>query len=212
MRATEFEQRHAFLFHQGIVLVAFLTYLLQRDDIVWRYIKDNPANRVQEHTLFAVATFLVGLGAILCTRARANDSVANGHGHSESLPSSNRENSRYWGELLYAFGLASLVPLTGFIILVLGEAIRIFRLKRRSDDLSPVGVAALEQTATPRFKWRHAFRREAIKWGIFIAMITFAITLNDRVADALIVSAWVVGLMLVKGLLPFALTKKMGLL
>jgi len=73
-------------------------------------------------------------------------------------------------------------------------------------------VAALEQTATPRFKWRHAFRREAIKWGIFIAMITFAITLNDRVADALIVSAWVVGLMLVKGFLPFALTKKTGLL
>lgn len=198
MRATEFEAQHATLLHQLVVGAAFLTYLLERDDVVWRFIKNCPANRMLEHALFAFATFLVGMAAIICTRARVEVNGTAGGRQSELPPPASRTKSRFRGNFLYAIGLASLVPLTGFVILVLGEAIRISRLKRRSDALSRVGVMGHEQAAHSKTGWLGAFRREAIKWGIFVAMVAFTITLNDRVADILIILGWVLGLILVK--------------
>ena len=41
MKATDFECRHQTLVHQLIVGAAFLTYLIDREDVVWRFVKDS---------------------------------------------------------------------------------------------------------------------------------------------------------------------------
>lgn len=192
VRATKFEERHAMLLHQFVVAVAFLTYLWDRNDVVWRFIKDNAANRVLEHALFAIATLLVGGAAIISTRARVYTDAPIGDRQSGSSHSA--RNWWYLGDFLYAIGLASLLPLAGFVILVVGEAIRILRLVRNKDELSSAGVRLVETKS----RWREASRREALKWGIFLAMVAFTITLSDRVADVLIGTAWLVGLLLLK--------------
>jgi hypothetical protein len=164
MKATDFEYRHQLLLHEVILGAATLTYLVDRDDIIWRFIKMSPAARALERSLFAVATLLFGVSAWLCTHARA-------HRHPGRL---------FWlGEYVYAFALASLVPFAGSLILIIGEGIRIVRLLGR-------GVESAELEGPERPGWRSALRRESIKWGLFVTMIVFTITLRDRVAEILI--------------------------
>jgi len=69
--ATKFEYRHPVLLRALIIGAAFLTYLFDRDDIVWRFVKGSPAHRELERALFFVATLFVGAGAGICTWARA---------------------------------------------------------------------------------------------------------------------------------------------
>jgi hypothetical protein len=169
MQATNFEYRHQTLLHQLIVLAAVLTYLMGRDDIVWRFVRNTSAPRFWERTLFIVATILIAAGAVLCTRARAF------------------YRPHYLGQMLYAIGLATLLPIAGFLILVFGESFRLLRLKRRGDD-------------QPRSKftptWGHALRREAVKWGILVTMLVFVVTLKDRHADVLAATSFLIGLVL----------------
>src|SRR5271166_303439 len=115
MKATNFEYRHQTLVHQLIVGAALLTYLIDRDDVVWRFVRNSYTPRLWERSLFIVATILIAMGAGLSTWARAVS----------------RPGPQYLGELLYAIGLGSLMPLSGFIILIAGEALRILRLMRR---------------------------------------------------------------------------------
>ena len=125
MQATEFEYCRQKLLHQFLVVAAFLTYLIDRDDIVWRFAKDNAAPHSVERLVFIVATLFAGAGAGICTWARASVPTAPAEGV-ERPRLLNR--ARYLGEWCYAVGLASLVPLSGFVILVGGEALRILRL------------------------------------------------------------------------------------
>jgi hypothetical protein len=60
MKATDFEDRHQTLLHQFLVAAAFLTYLIDRDDVVWRFVKDRTASRELERTLFASLTIYAG--------------------------------------------------------------------------------------------------------------------------------------------------------
>ena len=163
MRASDFEYRHPVMLHQAIVVLAFGTYLFQRDDIVWQLVRDAgpPLDVTLERAAFAVATLLVGASAILCTWHQ---------GH------------RYLGELLYAVGLASLAPGSGFLILVGGEALRLYRLSAR-ERMSGQSVIAPEGVPAPSAPagWRESF----VKWGIFATMVAFTITLQDRLAEAL---------------------------
>jgi hypothetical protein len=69
MKATDFEYRHQTLVHQLIVAAAFLTYLIQRDDVVWRFGKDSTAPRELERFLFALATLFIAIGAGVSTWA-----------------------------------------------------------------------------------------------------------------------------------------------
>lgn len=160
MGATHFEVRYRTLLHQLLVLAAFLTYLFDRDDIVWRFIKDSSLDvRMLERAIFAVATILFGLAAWICTRARVHPADRSGH----------------LGEFFYTVALGSLAPLAGFVILVAGEAVRLSRLAIRPDVLEHGEAVA----------WLEALRREAVKWGLFFTMIVFTITLIDRVAEVL---------------------------
>jgi hypothetical protein len=172
MRATGFESRHRTLLHLQIVALAFLTYLFDRDDVVWRYIKDNPASRLLEHAAFLVSTALIGVGAVLCTRARAGPERG-GIG---------TQNSQPLGELIFAAGLAFLAPLSGAVLLIALESIRLYRLARFDDTGS-------QRPLTPHpilgRAWGSAIQQEAAKWGMFITMIVFTINLIDRVAEVL---------------------------
>jgi hypothetical protein len=180
MEATEFEYRHPTLVHQAIVGVAFLTYLIDRQDFVWRLVKDSGMAHTLERGAFVIATLLIAAGAVLCTSGRAYSKSNSG---ARTVWYRVLENPRYLGELCYAIGLGSLAPFAGFLILVGGEFLRVLRLAGRIDG-DAEDVAG----------WKKAFRQEATKWGILLTMITFVITLNDRHAEVLAVASLFVGL------------------
>jgi hypothetical protein len=41
-----------------------------------------------------------------------------------------------------------------------------------------------------------AFRKEAVKWGLFLTMVVFVITLKDRLAEVLAAASFLIGLLL----------------
>ena len=173
MKASEFESRHPTAVHQIIVGAAFAMYFLQRDDIVWRFVKTSKAPVHFERSLFAVATLLVGTAAFLCTR----------HAHASQSLRPNPKNveedrRRGYGEILYAIGLGSLAPLAGFVILVGGEALRILRLMA-PQPAEPFPIGAVSQPG------RKDFAPGFAKWGMFATLIVFTITLSDRIAEVL---------------------------
>jgi len=189
LRATDFEYRHQLLLHQMVVVAGVLTYLVDRDDIIWRFIKTATADvRLLERSLFAVATIFFGVSAWICTWASAHSqfdrATLQARPDAESALRPLRRK-HYLGEFLYALGLASLIPLYGSIILIAGEAIRLLRLSRRDTVLVPGGQnVGLVQKSKPA--WGQAFGVEAIKWGLFLTMIVFTFTLRDRIAESLI--------------------------
>jgi hypothetical protein len=201
LKATDFEYRHQTLVHQLIVGAAFVTYLVDREDIVWRLVKNTATPHVLERSIFIVATVFVAVGAGLCTRSHAYRKV---HGTRSDHPHSFLHYSRYLGDLSYAIGLGSLAPVPGFLILVGGEAFRTLRLARCIDShpqnwqehrLSAL-PASLPSDAEQRSpEWKNAFRQEAAKWGIFATMIVFAITLQDRHAEVLALASFLVGVL-----------------
>jgi hypothetical protein len=201
MKATDFDYRHQTLVHQFIVAAAFLTYFVDREDIVWRFVKDSSALRGFERFFFIVATVFIVVGAAICTRARVSREPESAIGV-ESYRSLHR--SRYFGDLLYAIGLASLFPLWGFIILVSGETPRIFRLMQREDPrtrnllLHMPPASPLIPPAAQEFHsgWGKAFRQETVKWGLFLTMVVFVITLKDRLAEVLAAASFLIGLLL----------------
>lgn len=169
MQATDFEYHHQTFVHQLIVGAAFLTYLLERDDVVWRFVKDTAAPHHLERLAFIVATLFIAAGAAICTRARAYG----------------RSRPRYLGDVCYSIGLASLAPLAGFVILVAGETLRVMRLRRRVGGHNP--AEDLHPT------WSKALRLEAVKWGLLLTMVVFVITLVDRHAEILAAASFLVG-------------------
>jgi hypothetical protein len=202
MKATDFEYRRQTLVHQFIVAAAFLTYSVDREDIVWRFVKDSSAPRGFECFFFIVATGFIAVGPAICTWARV-------YSRPESVTDMESyrylHRSRYFGDLLYAIGLASLVPLWGFIILVAGETLRIFHLVQREDararnlllHTSPI-ASPLIPPAAQGFHSRlgKAFRQETVKWGLFLTMVVFVITLKDRLAEVLAAASFLIGLLL----------------
>jgi hypothetical protein len=191
MKATEFEYRHQALVHQFIVCAAFLTYFIDRDDIIWRFVKNSAAPHGLERSLFIVAIAFIAAGAGICTWARA-------YRRSTSTGRDSLRHPLSLGDLLYAIGLGSLAPLSGFLVLVGGEAFRLFRLIQRADDHAqnagpPLSLfpAANER----RLQWKSAFRQEAVKWGLLLTMIAFVMTLKDRVAEVLAIASLLVGLL-----------------
>lgn len=181
VKATEFEYRHQTLVHQLIIGAAFLTYLVDREDVVWRLVKNTAIPHTLERFVFIVATIFVAIGVGFCTWGRAH------------------RYPRYLGELCYAIGLGSLVPVGGFVILVGGEALRVFRLIRRhAQDSQQLALSVARSLSRPSAEetnrsWRKAFRHEAVKWGILVTMIVFVITLKDRYAEFLAVASFLVG-------------------
>lgn len=153
-----------------------------REDVVWRFIKNRGAEvRPLEHATFLVATVLVGVGAYLCTFSRivAKD-LPDWKLHQRS-PSHN-----YLGQFTYSVGLATLLPLAGFLMLTTGEAARLIRLLIHN-------ARPKENVSNPEVHWATAARAEAVKCGLLISMTVFTVTLRDAYADYLIDASVLVG-------------------
>ena len=193
MKATDFERRHPNLIRHGLIAAAVATYLFDREDVVWKFIRNYPDRRALEHGFFFVATILIGTGAILCTTADAFDRREQTAGSNQWIPGEQnlgRIRRQSFGEFLYAVGFASLVPVAGSVLLVCGELMRIVRLVRRENAELRLGQISNARPAEvqPNWeaaKWGEAIRQQAAKWGIFVSMIVFTITLRDRLVEIL---------------------------
>jgi hypothetical protein len=203
MRATDFERRHPTWIRHGLIAAAVATYLFDPDDVVWRFIRASPDRRPLEHGIFLVATILIGTGAVLCTKADAFGRREETAGSDQPIPGdlhSGRIRVQCVGEFLYAVGFASLVPLAGFVLLVCGELLRIVRLVRFEVAEGLPNQLTEEQSAVPLREAGAdlgiAFRQQAAKWGIFVSMIVFSITLRDRLVEILACASGAVWAML----------------
>ena len=195
LAATGFERRHQMLIHLLIVGAAWSTYIIEKDDVVWRFVKDRgAATRPLEHLSFLAATLLIGLGAYICTKADFR--LISWRTTTQSGDKVRDRSSSWWkdvlllhyfGEAVYALGFAWLMPLAGFIILILGELIRLGRLSL-SHQVSPKNSRHL--LVVGGANWAAAIRLEFLKWGIFVSMAVFTITLIDRHADVLIAASF----------------------
>ncbi len=203
MKATNFELRHPVFIHQVIVAAAFSDYLLDPEDTVWRFIKQSPHNRLLEHACFLLATILIGVGAVLCTRAIAlcGDSLVNSSKVSGvPAPPISRAGTGYFGEWLFAVGLASLAPLWGCLLLIAGEGIRLLRLalldEVRDRELRSAMALPRAGKRISRRAWSTAIRVQAAKWGIFISMILFTVLLIDRLVETMAIISVMVWMIL----------------
>ncbi len=200
-RATRFEQRHGTLLRQLIVAAAFSTYLFDRDDIVWCFVRESEASRAWERLFFLLATILILFGAALATWARANKIAAGPDAlNVRDRPYHFIRYPEHLGDLLFTIGIASLAPLSGASLLVAGEALRLVRLIFRKEwlirdatrrDSLPGGSEPRslrlvpDQSGARTPNWGQAFRHEAVRWGIFITMVVFTATLIDRLAEVM---------------------------
>jgi hypothetical protein len=207
MKATDFEFRHQTLVPLTLVTAAFLTYLLDPDDIAWKLVRGEPRARLLERLLFLVATVLIGAGSWLRTWA-----LVESGSELAGLPTRREGFSRvlaypqHLGNLLFSIGLASLAPLWGFVLITAGETVVVIRLIGRAEAIreqeagatelrpSVAGEVATAQSflqpnrlARGRSAWAKAIRQEAGKWGLFVTMIVFTLLLRDRVAEVLAV-------------------------
>jgi hypothetical protein len=199
MKATDFEYRHQTLLHLFVVGLAFLTYAFQRDDIVWVLVKHHTIYR----TLLERIVFGIGAFEVLCSAAFqtwAHTYLFEVAGVEMPSPVRNRiyprlEDLIYVGRLLFALGIGLLAPISGTVILLLGEGSLVARLLVRNSDTTSLealrrdgifpSLRGLLPAQGVSAKWRYALRKEASKWGLAITMIAFTLTLRDRLAEIL---------------------------
>lgn len=192
LKATDFEYHHRTLLHLSVVSVAFLTYLVNPDDVVWAQVRGHSDARLMERVAFAVATLLIGVATVLRTWGRT-------HGFFERSP----QQSVFWreslfrhvrypmhvGDVLFAVGLGFLLPLPGSIFLVIAEAILVSRLVARESatdrDSLNLSAPGFPPGSSAAHALRSAARVESGKWGLFFTMVVFTLLLNDRVAEVL---------------------------
>jgi len=67
------------------------------------------------------------------------------------------------GQFLYSVGLASLVPVAGFCILVAGEAVRLFRQWLARDEIPVLKEQHLKKNVSSRLMPRQS-QRQAARW------------------------------------------------
>jgi hypothetical protein len=150
---------------RALFLVAGLcTYLLTPDDIIWSLVKSSPHARMLEHLGFAAAAVALGLSLMLELRAGSLTSdgriVTTGAWH------------RPLASLLRAIGLGSLLPLPGFILVVVGDvAVSLFSPQNQAEN------------SGQQYKARLA--RHIGLFCAFVSMLVFSVLLVDRVADVL---------------------------
>jgi protein-S-isoprenylcysteine O-methyltransferase Ste14 len=208
MKASEFEFRYRSLFNLIQFWIAFQMYSLDHINIIlWFVLRDTPHVARWAHLAFSFAALLLLLAAAIRTWAAAylsSEVVHDPNLHTEALvadgPYRHVRNPLYMGTFLMSVGLGFLASRTGFVILVVGAAIRILRLVGREEaELKMqrgepflqycVQVPRFVPSLLPRIpsghltpRWGQAFLGEVAMWGFFLTMAAFAITLRSVVA------------------------------
>lgn len=122
MKATDFEYRHQTLAHQVIGGAAFLA-LLDRDDVVWRLIKDSATPHRLERFIFIITTLLIATCGGNLQRGPAPTAAKRQQGWRTpclAFPSAVSRRTMLCPRL--GFSRSS----WGFVLLVVGEALRVF--------------------------------------------------------------------------------------
>jgi hypothetical protein len=135
---------------------------------VWRFIKGASDARLLEHIGFGVAAAAIGAGILLGSWRTDRDFIAEGW-------TAGSIRRRCLGEILHGIGIASLVPVAGFVILVAGETIRSVRYARLEMRIAPELLDA----------WKWVVLSQGFAWCAFVSMVIFSVVLLDRVADYL---------------------------
>jgi Na+-transporting NADH:ubiquinone oxidoreductase subunit NqrB len=192
-----------------------LTYLIQRDDVVWALVRGQSHPRLLERLFFGAATLLIGVSSAIRTWARACPERAV-IGRESSFSRESRCDGPYRyvsyplqiGNLLFSLGLGFLAPAVGFVLLVTGESVVCFRLIRREQELKHAessqrfGPDSTQTLLSQRpllgmgASWGRAFREESAKWGLFVTMIVFTLLLRDRVAEVLAMLSFLIWVLL----------------
>jgi hypothetical protein len=178
------EFSHPFLIHGLLVVAAWLTYFVDRDDIVWRSIRGSTHPRLLEHIGFALAAAAIGAGILLGSWRTDKDSTSAGW----TVASIHR---RSLGEILHGIGIAALMPLPGFLLLATGETIRSLRyarLKMRTAQASPGPPAFPVSRRTP---YQRLVLSQGFAWCAFASMLVFSVLLVDRVANYLFLATMI---------------------
>lgn len=212
MIATEFEFRRRSLLNLIHFWLAFQLYSLDHLNVVWAFTPWNtPRGALIARIIFGIGALLLGIAAAIRTWAAAYLQSAVVHDkalHTERIvadgPYRYVRNPLYIGTFLLCVGLGLLASRAGFLLLVVGAAIRILRLIGREEAQIEAQqgerfrefcrrVPRLLPSLRPRVpsaglvpQWGQAFRGEAVMWGSFVAVVAFAITLQPRVAYVLV--------------------------
>jgi hypothetical protein len=146
---------------------------------VWRFIKTAPHARVWEHALFGIAAAILGFALLLKVRAGAHPENEESHGPSRTTATV--------ASLLQAIGIGSLLPLPGFLLLVLGDgALSLLPYGRHSaEDPRADQDSRLARRPSQALRWRNALAPHIGLCFAFLSMAIFSVVLIDRVADAL---------------------------
>ena len=176
-------KRRFLIFRAVLLLASIAAYWKDPDDVVWRYIKAAPHVRMWEHICFGIAATALGFSLWLRVRAEAEILAS----ADISARSSRRKTL---GEFLQAVGIGSLLPWSGFLLLVSGETILAFLDHRRIMRVAAKGTginfkAAPVAHSSVGTEWKDLFRQHAGLLCAFLSMVLFSVTLLDRVADVL---------------------------
>jgi hypothetical protein len=177
---SPFGLQHPFLVHGIFVILCWLTYVFDREDVVWRFVKDSANPRLLEHLSFTLAAVCIAGGVSLGAWASGNHDGCAGQ-----TPRYIRRRSL--GEILHAIGIASLLPLAGSVALICAEAMRSIHYARcriTASALQPV-TPANAPGPRPSPLLRRILLRHIAGICAFLSMLAFSITLSDRMADAL---------------------------
>ncbi|MGA3210668.1 MAG: isoprenylcysteine carboxylmethyltransferase family protein [Terriglobales bacterium] len=210
MKATEFEFRYRWWIFSAIFTAGFLAYNLGDPNLVewllgWLTNHSGRSWRsdLDFHIAFGVAALLVTAAAAIRTWATAYlgarvmtaREVQSAHLVADG-PYRFVRNPLYLGNMLLAIGFGAMASRFGWLVIVVGNALLVYRLIGREEDgllsnqgdsyrayfnavprLIPSLVPCVpEAGATPR--WRQGFVGESMMWAFAVGITAFAITLK----------------------------------
>ena len=163
----------------ALLTAGLFTYLISPDDVVWRFIKTARHARALEHAAFGIAAAFLGFALLLKVRLSAH--LENQSSHNPSLETAIVAN------LMQAIGIGSLLPLPGFLLLVVGDAAASLVAYKHPIPEGPVAERNSRQALRPSqaFRLSDALVMHSALCLAFLSMIVFSIVLIDRVADVL---------------------------
>jgi hypothetical protein len=155
-------------------------YLISPDDVVWHFIKTAPRARLLEHALFAIAAAMLGFALLL---------EINANPHTENQESHGRPRvTATVASLMQAIGIGSLLPLPGFLLLVVSDLLAslLFYDRKSIGEVPEVERDSRRgQRPLQAFRWKDALFNHIGLCLAFLSMAIFSVLLIDRVADVL---------------------------
>jgi hypothetical protein len=190
--------RLSLIVRAALLVVSLSTYLIFRDDVVWHFIKSGPRPRLLEHVSFGIAAGILGFALFLKVKASAHPEIQSSHGSSRIIATV--------ASLLWAIGIGSLLPLPGFLLLVLGDlAISLLLDQRHSTTEKPMSEEEGSRRARGPLqasRWRDALSTHIGLCCAFLSMAIFSVVLTDRIADMLFAITALVSVAAYSRLLP----------